>query len=471
MLLLNENIRIKLIGLLFIKELKLDSNCLIDILKQIYPLFLFNINNIDNENMNIFNNLSDIFNSINEYEYDFGNNNKVSIIPKPPIDNENIPKLCHIKIKSRESMNEYFNPEETISNNIQIKDNIINENIKKKEIYIYYGSTTCNCFVYEDDNIKLIHLNNNEKDEYLNSIFFSPYSNNIICGYCPHYKYNKTNFIYNYIKLIGYKYSYLKENKILDNYEYNIINDYDIPKIELSYNNKIIKISLDTIIYEIFKEIKSNLDRIFQYKKDEIININLIIPSFLLNEQKKCIKNNAEKANIYIDKFIERSIFILNRNIKIIKNNSIILVFHFGGYSLELTLLKYDNEIKIIKNEYDINIGGNNFNKNLLKYINEKSKYKLNNNQIEILKHKCEETKYICQNQISYIDCDFIDDLSISPFQFNEINNDIYEKINKRIIQFINNTNPNIIILSGKSCKIKRIKEIINKILPNITLL
>ena len=209
----------------------------------------------------------------------------------------------------------------------------------------------------------------------------------------------------------------------------------DIVPTEIYYKNTIIR-NFKSKDYEYIYLFISSLKNTV-LKKFKNINTVISIPNMFDNNMINNIHSAFINNNINVIKIIKEPVAAITYHNMFNKFNKNIAVFDMGGGTTDITIANIEDDfIDIIKNYGYNDIGGNNFNHNIMKYYNTDFK------TAELIKRKIN----ICKNF----------NININNKQY-YIDRKIYEKINNNTINHITkiiNTIINYdIIMVGGGCK------------------
>ena len=295
---------------------------------------------------------------------------------------------------------------------------------------------------------------------------------------------NMEYFIYDIKKLLGQKKNE-EIDQIMQNLKYNIGIDQEE---NILYNLEENYIHFEDLAKILITKIKKAAE--IQYK-EEVYNCTISVPHGFNNNQRMALKNaalNAGIQNIYIiNEPLSTAIYYISQN-KIQKNENI-LIIDFGSSKLDVSLLSINdkNSIKIKNVGGDSTIGGDIFNKDIVndiinnfkydggKDVNDPQKLFLLENLVE--KAKKELTfKQKAEIKISKFDGEKDLQYLLKRQNFNDLNNDTYNKIYNKINKVIIESKKNLeeldhIIIEGNAMRIIALTNLIKEKYENIDII
>lgn len=365
---------------------------------------------------------------------------------------------------------------------MSINTNKINSNFIP--IGIDLGTTiSCVC-AYKDNKVEVC-LNSKEK---LLTPSYVNIDNDITIGENVKNNINKHSF-YNIKRFIGKKYN----NQELQNDLKFCLFDYEDNNNELKLvniiNDKKYLYSPEEISGLFLKKLKEETET---YLKCLIKDCVITVPAYFNNKQRELTKKAGELAGFNVLQIINEPTsasiaYSLNNNNNI-KGN--ILIFDWGGGTLDISILDVTNNVIEIKNsDGDNHLGGEDIDNILIQYclsyfikinnINNKDEISniiKNKNSLQKLKLKCEDCKKLLSiNNVAFI--------CIKKFHNNidlniEITRELFVKLNKKIFDYckilINKTIKDFnkldisdIVLIGGSTRIPELYNILKNEFPN----
>ena len=344
-------------------------------------------------------------------------------------------------------------------------------------IGIKIGSHCC-VGIYRNDKIDIIQNSNDEK---LIPLIVSFTKNEILIGEDAKWEIcNLKNTIYGINNLIGRKYDDFEVQRFIKTIPYKVIKDSNLnkPKIIVEYKGETKSFFPEEIYGIFFKKLKEDIENYLEKNIKDVV----IAVSYNLNDfQKEAIKDSFLIAELNVLNIINEPIAtcIAYELDKVNNNNSNILIFSMGSNELNISILNCKNcSFDIKTNVYDENLGGDNFDNELIKYcIKEflkERKINLNNDE-----QACRKLKIICEKvkiklsslQNSNIEIDnLINGIdfskNITRKNFENMNKHLFEKCIFLIEKALNNLNLNKnqidkIILTGGTTNIPQIQKII----------
>jgi len=303
------------------------------------------------------------------------------------------------------------------------------------------------------------------------------------------FKDNKDIFlIYEIKKLLGKKFSEINKNNI-NLLSYDLISD-DEDNIIIFDSNNNIKYYPQEIAIHIFMSFKLKAESFLSkhFNKEIIIeDVVISVPAYFNKNQREIIKNSAENSGFNVLRLVNEPTaaaicYGLGKNTE----NLNIIVFDFGGGTLDVSLLNINNGVyEVIGSCGNNNLGGSDFDLKIMEYCldkfienNKLSKdnfiKKISNNNIHKLKILSEQAKISLSDNNNtkikiekfYQDIDLF--IEINRDTFNEIINNLLLLIIKPIndlleICDIEKDNINEIIMVGGMTKMPIIRYNIEK--------
>lgn len=285
---------------------------------------------------------------------------------------------------------------------------------------------------------------------------------------------NPKNTIFDVKRFIGKKYSEIDVHDLT----YEIVNIDDVPFIKTVQNDKIVYYTPQEISCIILSKIHQFVT---DYLGHHILDTVITIPAHFNDAQRRATKEAGEKAGFNVLRIInEPTAAALAYGFDKIDEKSNILVFDFGGGTLDVTILTMEEGVFQVRATCGIpNLGGEDFDDRLVNWCVEDFKKKFNKDlkssskSMRRLKLACEEAKKILsllpQTSINidsiYVDIDY--SVIITRAKFEELCIDLLSKIMDPVKKVLNDSrmnreNINEIVLVGGSTKIPKVKEIIS---------
>ena len=207
--------------------------------------------------------------------------------------------------------------------------------------------------------------------------------------------------IYNIKKFIGRNYFDKDVQKDIDieNFPFQIIGDKEgkYPLVLVNKNNHKITYTLEEISSFIIKKMVDNAEAYLGKKVNSLV---ITVPAYFNDSQRKSIKKAAELAGVNVLRIINEPTaaalaYGLEQNIDENQENNEkkILVFHLGGGTFEVTILKIikkrcQQNFEIISTKGDKFLGGEDFDNKLVEFVLDKFCRKMKESKEEIRKDK-----------------------------------------------------------------------------------
>ena len=211
-------------------------------------------------------------------------------------------------------------------------------------------------------------------------------------------KRNPENTIFSAKRFIGRNFQDSEVQKFLKNYPCKVIEDpvTKKPKFEVEYQNKKETFFPEEISSFILSQIKNNAKN---YLNIEIKDAIITVPAYFNDLQRKATKFAGELAGLNVLRIINEPTaaaiaYGLNKGNVQGRN---VLIFDLGGGTFDVTILSIDgNLLEVRSSRGDMNLGGNDFDNELLDYCIQEFKKRHN---VEIKdKKKKQNLKQICEN-------------------------------------------------------------------------
>lgn len=273
--------------------------------------------------------------------------------------------------------------------------------------------------------------------------------------------FKNTFLIYEIKKLLGKKYSELTQEQI-NMIAYDIRADSE-DNIYIYDSNTNKYFYPEEIAIHIFMSFKSRAEAFLTHKFNQVINIvNSVIsvPAYFNKNQRQIIKNSAENAGLTVIRLINEPTaaaicYGLGKNIS---SNLNIIVFDFGGGTLDVSLLNINDGVyEVLASCGNNNLGGSDFDRKIMEYVinkfleSDNIKYeefieKIEENSLQKLKYLCEQAKIALTNNTQtkikidnfYLEHNLV--VSLDREQFNLITQDLMRLIIKPVIDVLNNS-------------------------------
>ena len=244
---------------------------------------------------------------------------------------------------------------------------------------------------------------------------------------------NNGNKIYDAKRLIGRNYDDKEIQEDMKYWPFKVIkDDNNRPLFEIKYDDGIIeKFYPEEISSMILSKLKENAEN---FCGSEIKKGIITVPAYFNDLQRQCTKNAGTIAGLNVLRIINEptsAAIAYGLNNKDNEKKKYILVFDFGGGTLDVTILLLDKNIFEVKATCgNSHLGGEDFDNELMKFcinqFKEETGIDISDNKkaINRLKNECEKTKLILSAtietsiEISYIIDDKDLNLTINRYDF-----------------------------------------------------
>ena len=226
-------------------------------------------------------------------------------------------------------------------------------------------------------------------------------------------KIKNTFLVYEIKKILGKKFSELDKNYI-NMIAYDIKADQD-DNIVIQDNNSGKLYYPEEIAIHIFMSFKVRSEKYFSQKFNKeitISNVVVTVPAYFNKNQRQIIKNSAENAGLNVIRLINEPTaaaicYGLGKNLVSIDEVSgiNIIVFDFGGGTLDVSLLNISNGVyEVLGSCGNNNLGGSDFDRKIMEFCIGKFIHnnnldsdefidKIEENSLQKLKYLCEQAK------------------------------------------------------------------------------
>lgn len=289
---------------------------------------------------------------------------------------------------------------------------------------------------------------------------------------------NPTNTIFDAKRLIGRDFSDLTQEDLI-HWPFKVVNIDSKPKFQVEYENETRIFSPEEISSAVLSEMKRIAS---DYLGFEVTDAVITVPAYFNDAQRQATKDAGMIAGLNVLRIInEPTAAALAYGLdKITNKESNILVFDFGGGTLDCTILNLNGgvfEVKAVSGNGKL--GGQDIDNKLVTYCIEEFKRKskidigTNPKAISRLRTQCENAKRILSTTMqTMIEVDSLSDgvdfsYSLTRARFENLCGDIFTKIMEPVNKVIsdsglNKTQIDEIILVGGSTRIPKIKQMLS---------
>lgn len=180
-------------------------------------------------------------------------------------------------------------------------------------------------------------------------------------------------------RVIGRRYENIPTDDI-ERWPFKLINEKGLPKFEVQFQGKVQKISPEFIIAAIISKMKKTAEQFLSYAVTDAV---ITVPAWFNLAQCQAVKTAAEIAGLNVLRLMSSSTaatIAYGFNANILKNGEHnVLIFDLGAGTLDVSIISIDDDIHEVKAVGgDTNLGGLDFNNNLLDHFLQEIKLKFN---------------------------------------------------------------------------------------------
>ena len=289
---------------------------------------------------------------------------------------------------------------------------------------------------------------------------------------------NQENTVYDAKRLIGRKFDddIIKED--IKNFPFKVINKDGLPYIRVMHKGEDKDYPPEQISAYVISYAKRTIESYLGYKVKKAV---ITVPAYFTDSQRKATKDAGRIAGVEVLRIINEPTsaaiaYGLNNKSKEEQN---VLVYDFGGGTLDVSILNIDNGVFEVKSTAgNGHLGGEDFDNVLteecIKQFKRKNKIDISDNQKSRrkLRKACENAKRaLSTTQSAIIEVDSLYQgidfsYTISRARFEKISEDIFKKAMTPVDEAMNNTNIkkdeiDDVILVGGSTRIPKIHELL----------
>ena len=358
----------------------------------------------------------------------------------------------------------------------------------KKAFGIDLGTTTSCCAIFENE--KPIVIPDESGFSIIPSIISSNQKKILIGESAKNFMFkNIENTISNVKRFIGLSYDDFE--KLNEKFNYKITKDSEnnIPLILFNHKGKSYNLSPESVSAIILVHIRKQVK---EYTKENITDVVITVPANFSQKQYQATRDAAKIAGLNVIRIIKEPVaaaiaYGFNQPFK---QENLILVFDFGGGTLDISILSFNKDnFEVIYTKGDNHLGGQDFDNNLVEFCLDKCSNemkdiysKLNDEKKKKvrfrLKIACEKAKIELSYMLEAIidienimnDEDFL--MNIYRIDFENINSDLFMRIEKILKSVFIESKIDInqitnVLLVGGSSNIPKVKEILSKFFKN----
>ncbi|CAF4631542.1 unnamed protein product, partial [Rotaria sp. Silwood2] len=290
---------------------------------------------------------------------------------------------------------------------------------------------------------------------------------------------NSENTIFDIKRLIGREFNDPIVQQNIKHYPFKVIekNSKQMIQINISKNEQKI-FSPEEILAMILKKLRENAE---VYLKQQVTHAVVTVPAYFNNAQRQATIYAGTIAGLNIIRIINETTAAAAclPTLNMTKKEGNILVFHLGGGTFDISLIKRQNDIfQVIATIGNTNLGGKDFNHRVMKYLiklfkNKTGKDIRNDNQaIQTLRFEVEKIKRILSSEYeakieieSFFDNENFSE-KLTRAKFEELNLDLFRLIMQLVEKLLDDAKrltADEIVFIGGSTRIPKIQQLIKQ--------
>ena len=306
-------------------------------------------------------------------------------------------------------------------------------------------------------------------------------------------------FVYNVKRILGKSRDQLKGSNISEELFHSLL-EFDAngkPYFEVSYgrpNNRQKKLVYpEEIVREILKKCKEKAEKELDHPVDKCV---MSIPNYFFDTSKEALRQAAKDAGLEVQYFVKEHTaigvnFIHDSSDLGIRDGELVLVFDFGGGTLDLTVMRRKKNNFVVEAQGgNPNLGGNNIDQSICRWALKKyeelygveplgsnpdsARYKRN---YSLLLNYCRECKEMLSSflaiDIPFSNLGLDNDISLIRWVFNNaiMRDDILILVEEALQPILNEYGREIdhIILCGGSSNIPIIESFLQDLIPDVS--
>ena len=306
-------------------------------------------------------------------------------------------------------------------------------------------------------------------------------------------------FVYNVKRILGKSRDQLKDSNISEELFHSLL-EFDAkgkPYFEVSYgrpNNRQKKLVYpEEIVREILKKCKEKAEKELDHPVDKCV---MSIPNYFFDTSKEALRQAAKDAGLEVQYFVKEHTaigvnFIHDSSDLGIRDGELVLVFDFGGGTLDLTVMRRKKNNFVVEAQGgNPNLGGNNIDQSICQWalktyeddygVNplgsnpDSARYKRN---YSLLLNYCRECKEMLSSflaiDIPFSNLGLDNDISLIRWVFNNaiMRDDILILVEEALQPILNEYGREIdhIILCGGSSNIPIIESFLQDLIPDVS--
>jgi len=290
---------------------------------------------------------------------------------------------------------------------------------------------------------------------------------------------NPSNTVFDAKRLIGRKFSEKEVQDDMKLWPFKVTNDNGKPKIEVEYLNESKSFFPEEISAMVLTEMKNVAE---SYLGQKVTKAVVTVPAYFNDSQRQATKDAGTIAGLNVLRVInEPTAAAISYGLdKKSDKDKTILIYDFGGGTLDVTLLEISDAVFEVKaTAGDVHLGGEDIDNVLLKHFIEEFKRKhkkdISDNQRSIrrLRTSCEKAKRILSSSTqATVECDCLYDGIdfsgvITRARFDELCHSIFSRcinpVEKVLIDSkVSKTQVDEIVLVGGSTRIPKIQKMLS---------
>ncbi|CAL8089816.1 unnamed protein product [Calicophoron daubneyi] len=291
---------------------------------------------------------------------------------------------------------------------------------------------------------------------------------------------NPENTIYDFKRLIGRRYDDPMIKEDTKHWPFSVVQEDGRVKIEVHYKGQLEKFLPEKLAAMLLSKIKKMAENILE---EHVTDAVITVPAYFNSLQREAIKSAGEIAKLNVLQVLDEPTaaaiaygFGNNQG-----GRQLVLVFDFGGGTLDVSVLSVEDKNIVVKaTAGDNHLGGEDFDQNIANYMVERIKDKHNiditakKKIVQYLHLQCEKAKQELSSATSTnfvvepIDFGKIYHGYLTREKFNDLNSELFKKALTKVSQALEDAKLkpeeiNEVILVGGSVRIPKIQQILSE--------